>query len=87
VVGFSQAVQDMMFEYGGVIIVDGATNDIRIIGTATLIFICSICGLGAKYETKVTILLNLLELHLKQFNIKILTDEGCHVYCYVDFVK
>ncbi|XP_046450812.1 solute carrier family 12 member 3-like isoform X3 [Daphnia pulex] len=52
VVGFSQAVQDMMFEYGGVIIVDGATNDIRIIGTATLIFICSICGLGAKYETK-----------------------------------
>ena len=54
VVGFSQAVQDMMLEYGGVIIVDGAINDIRIIGTATLIFICAICGLGAKYETKVT---------------------------------
>nr|CAH0110870.1 unnamed protein product [Daphnia galeata] len=52
VVGFSQAVQDMMLEYGGVIIVDGAINDIRIIGTATLIFICAICGLGAKYETK-----------------------------------
>ena len=53
VVGFSQAVQDMMFEYGGVIIVDGADNDIRIIGTLTLIFICAICGLGAQYETKV----------------------------------
>lgn len=53
VVGFSQAVQDMMMEYGGVIIVDGAENDIRIIGTCTLLFICGICGLGAKYETKV----------------------------------
>ena len=53
VVGFAQAVQDMMLEYGGVIIVDGANNDIRIIGTITLLFICAICGLGAKYETKV----------------------------------
>ncbi|EFX79453.1 hypothetical protein DAPPUDRAFT_319556 [Daphnia pulex] len=52
VVGFAQAVQDMMMEYGGVIIVDGGLNDIRIIGTLTLIFICAICGLGAKYETK-----------------------------------
>ncbi|XP_032780017.2 bumetanide-sensitive sodium-(potassium)-chloride cotransporter isoform X2 [Daphnia magna] len=52
VVGFSQAVQDMMKEYGGVIIVDGGINDIRIIGTITLIFISAICGLGAKYETK-----------------------------------
>ncbi len=30
VVGFAQAVQDMMMEYGRVIIVDGADNDIRI---------------------------------------------------------
>lgn len=59
VVGFAQAVQDMMMEYGGVIIVDGGLNDIRIIGTLTLIFICAICGLGAKYETKVTLLYNL----------------------------
>lgn len=57
VVGFAQAVQDMMMEYGGVIIVDGGLNDIRIIGTLTLIFICAICGLGAKYETKVTLLI------------------------------
>ncbi|EFX62925.1 hypothetical protein DAPPUDRAFT_67555, partial [Daphnia pulex] len=52
VVGFSSAVKDMMFEYGGVIIVDGNINDIRIIGTVTLIFVGAICGLGAKYETK-----------------------------------
>ena len=53
VVGFAQAVQDMMLEYGGVKIYDGADNDIRIIGTITMILICLICGLGAQYETKV----------------------------------
>jgi solute carrier family 12 sodium/potassium/chloride transporter 2 len=53
VVGFAQAVQDMMMTYGGVIIVDGGLNDIRIIGTLTLILVCAICGLGAQYETKV----------------------------------
>lgn len=52
-VGFSSAVKDMMFEYGGVIIVDGDINDIRIIGTASLVFVGAICGLGAQYETKV----------------------------------
>nr|CAH0112221.1 unnamed protein product [Daphnia galeata] len=52
VVGFAQAVQDMMMEYGGVIIIDGADNDIRIIGTLTMIFVCAICGLGSQYETK-----------------------------------
>ena len=54
VVGFAQAVQDMMMEYGGVVIVDGADNDIRIIGTLTMIFVCAICGLGSQYETKVS---------------------------------
>ncbi|KAI9550263.1 hypothetical protein GHT06_005728 [Daphnia sinensis] len=52
VVGFAQAVQDMMMEYGGYIIFDGAYNDIRVIGTITMIFVCAICGLGAQYETK-----------------------------------
>lgn len=53
VVGFAQAIIDMMKEYGGLVIIDGADNDIRIIGTLTMIFICCICGLGAQYETKV----------------------------------
>lgn len=52
VVGFAQAVQDMMMEYGGVILFDGASNDIRVIGTITMIFVCAICGLGSQYETK-----------------------------------
>ncbi len=67
VVGFAQAVQDMMMEYGGVIIVDGGLNDIRIIGTLTLIFICAICGLGAKYETKVKLLYNFTLFKLNHF--------------------
>jgi solute carrier family 12 sodium/potassium/chloride transporter 2 len=58
VVGFAQAVQDMMMEYGGVVIIDGADNDIRIIGTLTMIFVCAICGLGSQYETKVLIIRN-----------------------------
>ncbi len=53
VVGFAQVVQDMMVEYGGAVIIDGANNDIRIIGTITMIFITAICGLGSQYETKV----------------------------------
>lgn len=61
VVGFAQAVQDMMMEYGGVILFDGASNDIRVIGTITMIFVCAICGLGSQYETKV-------EITMKQSN-------------------
>ena len=58
VVGFCQSVLDMMKEYGGYVIIDGGANDIRIIGTLTMVFISAICGLGAKYETKVTSLHN-----------------------------
>lgn len=53
VVGFAQTVIDMMREYGGIVMTDGADNDIRIIGTLTMIFVCGICGMGAQYETKV----------------------------------
>ena len=54
VVGFCQSIQDLMKNYGGAIIVDGADNDIRIIGTITMIAVCALCGLGAKYEAKVS---------------------------------
>jgi solute carrier family 12 sodium/potassium/chloride transporter 2 len=80
VVGFAQAVQDMMLEYGGVIIVDGANNDIRIIGTITLIFICVICGLGAKYEAKVYNITRYPHFYFEKITNKIIsTDEGYHV--------
>lgn len=53
VVGFAQTVIDMMMEYGGIRITDGGDNDVRIVGTVTLLFVCLICGLGTQYETKV----------------------------------
>ena len=52
-VGFAQTVLDMMKTYGGMVIVDGGYNDIRIIGTIAIFFICTVCGLGSYYETKV----------------------------------
>ncbi|XP_057373614.1 bumetanide-sensitive sodium-(potassium)-chloride cotransporter-like isoform X1 [Daphnia carinata] len=52
IVGFAQTVLDMMKEYGGYIIFDGALNDIRVVGTLTTIFTCAVCGLGPYYETK-----------------------------------
>ncbi|XP_046450809.1 solute carrier family 12 member 3-like [Daphnia pulex] len=62
VVGFAQAIMDMMLEYGGIIIIDGAANDIRIIGTLTMIFVCAICGLGSQYETKMKDIMFLIML-------------------------
>ena len=53
VVGFSQSVMDMMKEYGGIVFLDGGDNEIRVIGTITMVFIFAICGLGSQYETKV----------------------------------
>lgn len=56
VVGFCQSLQDLLKNYDGGMIVDGADNDIRIIGTITLIAVSALCGLGAKYEAKVNII-------------------------------
>ncbi len=53
VVGFSQTLQDVLKTYGGYIIVDGGVNDTRIIGTIVIIAVWGLCGLGAKYESKV----------------------------------
>ncbi len=39
VVGFAQTVIDMMKEYGGIVLLDGGDNDIRIIGTITMVLI------------------------------------------------
>jgi len=52
-VGFAQTVLDMMKTYGGMIIVDGGDNDIRIVSIIAIFFICTVCGLGSYYETKV----------------------------------
>lgn len=70
VVGFAQAIIDMMLEYGGIIMIDGAANDIRIIGTLTMIFVCAICGLGSQYETKVQ------HLNINNFSIVFKINES-----------
>ncbi|XP_057374572.1 LOW QUALITY PROTEIN: bumetanide-sensitive sodium-(potassium)-chloride cotransporter-like [Daphnia carinata] len=51
-VGFSQSLRDMIKEYGGITVIHGGTNDVRLIGTITLIVVSAVCGLGTKYETK-----------------------------------
>ena len=54
VVGFVQTVQDLLKQYfGGIMIVDGSDNDIRIMGTIVMVFVMILCGLGARYEAKV----------------------------------
>ena len=54
VVGFVQPIQDVMKNYfNRAVIVDGGDNDVRIMGTVTMVFVMGLCGLGAKYEAKV----------------------------------
>ena len=71
VVGFSQTLQDVMKTYGGYIIVDGGINDTRIIGTIVIIAVWGLCGLGAKYESKVN-LYNLPSLNCYDCDTEIL---------------
>ena len=50
VVGFVQTLQAVLKEYGGYVIIDGGDNDTRILGFLLMLFVCAVCGLGAKYE-------------------------------------
>ncbi len=84
-VGFAQTVLDMMKTYGGgMIIVDGGDNDIRIISVVAIFLICTVCGLGSYYETKVL-------KYYKDFlifNLQLTipgTDEKHYVTYYADF--
>lgn len=78
IVGFCQSVQDVMKNYGGgAIIVDGADNDIRIIGSITMIAVCALCGLGAKYEAKTQgVMLVILLLALSNFLVGSIMGPG-----------
>ena len=51
-VGFCEALNDMLAELG-VQIVDGGLNDIRIIGSITLVVLAMIVGIGMEWESKV----------------------------------
>jgi solute carrier family 12 sodium/potassium/chloride transporter 2 len=52
-VGFCEALRDMLKEYFDVQIVDGGLNDIRIIGSITLVVLGSIVAIGMEWEAKV----------------------------------
>ena len=51
-VGFCEALNDMLEELG-VQIVDGDLNDIRIVGSVTLVVLAMIVGIGMEWEAKV----------------------------------
>nr|CAH0110929.1 unnamed protein product [Daphnia galeata] len=55
-VGFCEALSDMLKEYFDVQIVDGGLNDIRIIGSITLVVLCCIVSIGMEWEAKAQLL-------------------------------
>ncbi|XP_046634308.1 bumetanide-sensitive sodium-(potassium)-chloride cotransporter-like [Daphnia pulicaria] len=54
-VGFCEALNDMLEELG-VQIVDGDLNDIRIVGSVTLVVLAMIVGIGMEWEAKAQLL-------------------------------
>jgi solute carrier family 12 sodium/potassium/chloride transporter 2 len=54
-VGFCEALSDMLEEYFGVQIVDGGLNDIRIIGSITIVVLGAIVAIGMEWEAKVDV--------------------------------
>ncbi|KAI9550869.1 hypothetical protein GHT06_000210 [Daphnia sinensis] len=55
-VGFCEALSDMLKEYWDIQIVDGGLNDIRIIGSITLVVLGLIVGIGMEWEAKAQLL-------------------------------
>uniref|UniRef100_A0A0P4YBZ5 Bumetanide-sensitive na-k-cl cotransport protein n=1 Tax=Daphnia magna TaxID=35525 RepID=A0A0P4YBZ5_9CRUS len=55
-VGFCEALSDMLEDYWGVQIVDGGLNDIRIIGSITLVVLGMIVSIGMEWEAKAQLL-------------------------------
>ncbi|EFX74296.1 hypothetical protein DAPPUDRAFT_252082 [Daphnia pulex] len=55
-VGFCEALSDMLEEYFGVQIIDGGLNDIRIIGSITLVVLGAIVAIGMEWEAKAQLL-------------------------------
>lgn len=65
-VGFCEALNDMLEELG-VQIVDGDLNDIRIVGSVTLIVLAMIVGIGMEWEAKVSDYLFTVRLNVLVF--------------------
>lgn len=52
VVGFCESLQDLL-EYHGLSIVDGGVNDVRIIGSITIVLLTVVVVVGMEWEAKV----------------------------------
>lgn len=50
-IGFCDSLNDLLRTYG-TWIVDGSTNDVRIVGTIAILVMCIICAVGMEWESK-----------------------------------
>lgn len=50
-IGFCDSLNDLLHSYDKMII-DGSTNDVRIVGTVALLIMCIICAVGMEWESK-----------------------------------
>ena len=66
VVGFCESLIDLLSSFG-VIIIDGGVNDVRILGTITMIALIAIVAFGMEWEAKVRNLLNHITFQLLHF--------------------
>ena len=51
-IGFCDSLNDLLSN-NGLKIVDGDINDVRIVGTVSIIVMCVICAIGMEWESKV----------------------------------
>jgi amino acid transporter len=51
-IGFCDSLNDLLSSHG-LKIVDGDINDVRIVGTVSIIIMCIICAFGMEWESKV----------------------------------
>lgn len=51
-IGFCNSLNDLLSS-NGLKIVDGDVNDVRIVGTVSILVMCVICAIGMEWESKV----------------------------------
>jgi hypothetical protein len=51
-IGFCDSLNDLLHSHG-LQIIDGGVNDVRIVGTISILVMCIICAVGMEWESKV----------------------------------
>lgn len=54
-IGFCESLNDLLLRHYQIIILDGDTNSIRLVGTIALLIMIFICSLGMDWESKVSL--------------------------------